>query len=398
MTPLKVVHIITRLDWGGSAQNTMLTVMGHDRRRFKPVVIAGTASASDAQGGIAATEANRRRLESAGIRCHLLPVLQRSVSPLADLRGLIGLIRLLRAESPNLVHTHTSKAGILGRLAAWLARIPVIVHTPHGHVFYGHFGPIATWFFLQLERLWAHGTNRLVALTSAERDDHVSRGVGRPERFPVIPSGIDLEAYWSVPEGRAAPPSDAEDLGPGPVIGSVGWLTPVKGHRVLIEATARLKTSHPDLHTIILGSGPLLQELRALSAQLGVADSVHFLGMRANIPAWLAAMDVFVLPSLNEGMGRALIEAMAAARPVVASCVGGVPGILHDRQNGRLVPAGNSAKLAEVLAELLAHPADAWELGTAARKSIDARFGVRAMVFAVEAIYEEALAERPGGV
>jgi glycosyltransferase involved in cell wall biosynthesis len=395
MTPHKVLHVITRLDWGGSAQNTMLTVLGHDRRRFQPVVIAGTAASADAQGGPVATDANRRQLETMGIQCHLIPVLQRSISPIADLLGLVALIRLVRAESPVIVHTHTSKAGILGRLAAWVARVPIVVHTPHGHVFYGHFGRAASWLFLQLERLWARGTDRLIALTSAERAEHLARGVGRPTGFDVIPSGIDLQPYWNVPEGRCDPPQKPPRLRGSRVIGSVGWLTAVKGHRVLIEATARLKPAYPDLQTIILGSGPLLRDLQALTASLGLSDSVHFLGMRSDVPAWLATMDVFVLPSLNEGMGRALIEAMAAARPVVASRVGGVPGIVQDRHNGRLVPPGQADSLAAVLADLLDRPSFARELGAAARKSIDVRFGVRAMVMAVEEVYVDALGGRP---
>jgi glycosyltransferase involved in cell wall biosynthesis len=395
MTPQKVLHIITRLDWGGSAQNTMLTVLGHDRRRYQPVVIAGTAAASDAQGGPTATDANRRQLEGAGIGCHLVPLLQRSVSLTADLRGLIALMRLVRAEAPVIVHTHTSKAGILGRLAAWFARVPVVVHTPHGHVFYGHFGRAPTWLFLQMERLWTKGTDRLIGLTTAERAEHLSRGVGRSATFHVIPSGIDLEPYWSVPEGRGHPPQELPRLRGRPVIGSVGWLTPVKGHRVLIEAAARLKPSYPDLQTIIVGSGPLLGDLRNLVRSLGLAEDVHFLGMRSDVPAWLATMDVFVLPSLNEGMGRALIEAMAAARPVVASGVGGVPGIIQDRQNGRLVPPEDADSLAAAIAELFDRPTIAKELGTAARKSIDVSFGVRAMVMAIEAVYDAALAARP---
>jgi glycosyltransferase involved in cell wall biosynthesis len=394
MRRIKVMHVITRLDYGGSAQNTLLTALGHTRSRFETVVVAGTAGRADAQGGAAATETNRARLEQAGIRCHLMPSLQRSLRPFADLHALGALLRLIRAESPTVVHAHTSKAGILGRLAAWLARVPVVIHTPHGHVFYGHFGRPASWLFLQIEQLWARGTARLIALTEAERDEHLERHVGSLQHFRVIPSGIDLEPFWNVADGVGRRPQGFECPVGARIVGSVGWLTAVKGHRVLIEALARLKPANPDLHVVILGSGPLQHELTALAAGLGVGQSVHLLGMRRDVADCLAAMNLFVLPSLNEGMGRALVEAMAAGRPVIASRVGGVPAIVQDRHNGLLVPAGDPVALANALDELLRRPDWARELGSAARKTIDLRFGAREMVRAVEAVYDEALAER----
>ncbi len=391
--PWKVIHIITRLDGGGSAQNTLLTAIGHDRTRFESLVVAGQAGQWDDQGGDQATDQSRRRLEVAGVRCLLVPSLTREIHPIKDLATLVILITLLRREKPALVHTHTSKAGVLGRLAAWLAGVPLVVHTSHGHVFYGHFGLLASWIFLQVERLLARGTTHLIALTEAERDEHLAEGVGRADRFSVVPSGIDLERFRRMVGlfGRRAPgmtcPPDAI------VVGSVGWLTEVKGHRFLIEALARLKPHHPRLHVVIVGSGRLREEYRALAEKLGVGDAVHLLGERQDVPDCLAAMDLFVLPSLNEGMGRALVEAMAAGRPVVASNVGGIPAIVEDRRTGLLVPPGDVVALAAAIDELLRRPDIAQALGTAASESIGARFGAQAMVQAVEAVYETVLAK-----
>lgn len=387
----KVIHVITRLDRGGSAQNTLLTVLGHDRSRFEPVVIAGRAGRWDAQGGDQATEENRRRLEAAGVRCHFVPTLTREVHPVKDVIALIQLIGLLRREQPAIVHTHTSKAGVLGRLAAKIAGVPVIIHTPHGHVFYGHFGRLASWVFLQIERLLAQITTRLIALTEAERDEHLVRRVGRADCFTVAPSGIDLDRFRRVAgvSGRRPPgiicPPDAI------VVGSVGWLTEVKGHRFLIEALARLKPSHPRLHLLIVGSGDLREECEVLARKLGVGDAVQLLGEREDVPDCLAAMDLFVLPSLNEGMGRALVEAMAAGRPVIASRVGGVPAVVEHRRTGLLVPSGDSAALAEAIDELLRRPEWAKELGAAASERMDARYGVAALVRTVERVYETSL-------
>jgi len=387
----KVIHVITRLDYGGAAQNTMLTALGHDRAQFEPLVVAGYPGCWDAQGGQAATEENCRQLEKAAIRWMLLPSLTREVHPIKDAQALWQLIRLFRQEQPALVHTHTSKAGVLGRVAAWLARVPVIVHTPHGHVFYGHFGPFRSWLFLQIERVLSVLTDRLIALTEAERQDHLDRAVGEADRFVVVPSGIDRERFGRArvqgkqqPDWFGCPP---EAL----IVGSVGWLTDVKGHEYLIEAVAKLKPDFPSLHLVIIGSGDRHDALLQQSELAGLRDAVHLLGHRDDIEACLAGMDLFVLPSLNEGMGRALIEAMAAGLPVIASRVGGIPAVISHERTGLLVLPGDAGALAEALRRLLDRPEWATQLGLAASCSVDSRYGSVSMVHAIESIFAEAL-------
>lgn len=393
MMPRKVVHVITRLDWGGAAKNTLLTALGLDRSRFDPMVVTGLPEREDAQGGIGAMEDNLRQLEKAGVRSSVLSSLVRAIHPIKDVAALWRLFACFRRDRPTIVHTHTSKAGVLGRLAAWGAGVPVVIHTPHGHVFYGHFGRVISWLFVQIERWLAARTMLLIALTEAERDEHLAYGVGRPDRFAVVPSGIDLERFRGAtavagrkPEGFDCPPDAI-------VVGSVGWLTPVKGHRVLLEAVALLKPRWPRLHLVIVGSGPLREEIMGLARERGIAESVHLLGTRMDVPECLGAMDIVVQPSLNEGMGRAVIEAMAAGRPVVASRVGGIPAIVQDRGTGLLVPSGDPAALASAIEELLRKPDWAMELGAAARASIGERFGAGAMVRAIEAVYERAIRE-----
>jgi glycosyltransferase involved in cell wall biosynthesis len=388
-----VIHVITRLDRGGSARNTMLTALGHDRVRYEPLVVAGRPGRWDAQGGQAATDENCRLLDKAGIPWIIIPTLIRKISPLKDLLTFWALVRLFRQERPAIVHTHTSKAGVLGRLAAWWSGVPAIVHTPHGHVFYGHFNALWSWVFVLVERLLARVTTRLIALTEAERDDHLERGVGREDQFVVIPSGIDLERFQDGGQTRSERP-DWFPCPPGSfVVGSVGWLTPVKGHRFLIEAAARLKPFFPNLHVVLVGNGELQTELSALADRLGLKDSVHFLGERDDVEVCLSAMDLFVLPSLNEGMGRALVEAMAAGLPVIASRTGGVPALIEHGRTGLLVPAGDADALAEAIRQALDRPDWAKRMGQAASQRIDRMFDAAAMVHAVEQVYEQALSE-----
>ena len=389
MTVRKVVHIITRLDRGGSARNTMLTVLGQNRMEFEPIVITGEAGAWNAQGGTSATIDNLRHLEKEFIRYHIVPSLVRHLSPVADLTALWKLVVLLRKERPAIVHTHTSKAGVLGRLAAWTTGVPVIIHTPHGHVFYGHFGSFGSWLCVQIERALAWITDRLIGLTAAEKREHLERGVGRADHFSVIPSGIDVDRFQkacaggrTVPDWFGCPPTAA-------IVGSIGWLTTIKGHRFLIDAAALLKDEHPHLHLVIVGSGEQHQALLNQAKESGISERVHLVGHREEVEICLAGMDCFVLPSLNEGMGRALIEAMSAGLPVIASRVGGIPALIEDGKNGLLVPPGQSAALAGAVGKVLRNAAWSRELGTHAMHSIGANFGIRAMVQDIESLYRD---------
>lgn len=390
MAVRKVVHIITRLDQGGSARNTMLTVLGHDRTQFKPVVVTGQAESWNAQGGLTATIENLMILEKESIRYHIVPSLVRHIGPKADMTALWKLIVLLRQEQPHIVHTHTSKAGVLGRLAARITGVPKIVHTPHGHVFYGHFGSISSWIFLQIERALAWITDELIALTPVEKTEHLERGIGSADRFAVIPSGIDIDRFRQArTTGKVMP--DWFDCPPdATVIGSVGWLTDIKGHRFLVDAIAQLKQQHPHLHLVILGSGDQHDALLRQASQAGISQALHLVGPREDVELALAGMDCFVLPSLNEGMGRALIEAMAAGLPVIASRTGGIPALIEDEKNGLLVPPGDSLALAVALRRMLSDPTWACTLGQNAMQSIGTGYGVSSMIRAIELIYREA--------
>ena len=233
----------------------MLTALGHDRAQFEPLVVAGYPGRWDAQGGQAATEENCRRLDKARRSLDIASITDERGSSDQGRTGSVGI------DSP--VPTGTTGAGpysyiegwCVGRVAAWLARVPVIVHTPHGHVFYGHFGPFRSWLFLQIERVLSALTDRLIALTEAERQDHLDRKVGKADRFAVVPSGIDRERFGRArAQGKQLP--DWFGCPPGAqVVGSVGWLTDIKGHEYLIEAVSKLKKDFPSLHLVIVGSG-----------------------------------------------------------------------------------------------------------------------------------------------
>ncbi len=383
VTAVPVLHVITRLDRGGSADNTLLTAARLSRERFAVSLATGPSP----QAGGAAWEEVRGR----GLPVLAVPHLVRPLRPLADVRALRELVALMRRGRYRLVHTHTSKAGFLGRLAAALLRVPAVVHTPHGHVFYGYHGRLLTALFVGAERWAAIHTDRLVALTPREVRDHLELGIGTAARFRVVHSGVDLEAL-AVDAGTGL--RTRAELGlpaSSVVVGTVGRLTAVKGQVDLVAAVAAL--GDPRIRLLLVGDGEERASLTARAAALGVRDQVCFAGWRADVPRLLAAMDIFVLPSYNEGMGRALVEAMGSGLAVIATAVGGVPAVVDSGVDGLLVRPRAPRELAAAIALLATDPAGRQRLGLQARVKAQ-HFSVAAMVRAIETMYVELIEEK----
>ena len=383
-----VIHVITQLDGGGSARSTVCTVLGHDRRRFRVGLAYGRPRAETGAANVL-TAAELETIRQAGVALYEIPTLVRDISPLSDARATLALWRLFRRERPALVHTHTSKTGAVGRIAAWLARVPAVVHTPHGHVFYGYFGRAMSETIRQVERVLARMTDRIVTLTERGALEHVQYRIAGREKFVTIPSGIRVAEFRSAGED---PRVKRKELGlplDGLLVGTVGRLVPIKGHAWLIRAIPRVLEEFPHVCVVFIGDGPLADELRQLAHEVGVERSVVFLGTRQDVPACLAALDLFVFPSLNEGMGRALLEAMAVGVPVVATGVGGIPDVVVNGESGVLVPPKDSAALADAIRAMLRDPGRRRAYGEAAKRRVDDRFDVEAMVGKIERLYDE---------
>lgn len=393
---LKILHIITRLDMGGSAQNTLLTCR-ELAGKYRTVLVHGLAresgltAAEEAEIAAAKTDAVCR-----GVK--LIPVapLVRRIRPLADLRALLALIWHLWVERPDIVHTHTSKAGILGRLAARLVGIPHVVHTPHGHVFHGHFGRLTAGVFLAIERFFSAFTDKLVAISAGERGDYVGLKVAAAGDVVTIHSGVDVDSFSA---GSRDPVAKKRSLGLDPrrpLVGFVGWLLPIKGPMHLLNAMARVWGKHPDAVLVMVGKGELEAKLRQRVAAMNADDRVKFLGWREDVREVMPLFDVFVLPSLNEGMGRVLVEAMAAGVPVVASRTGGIPDLVRDGETGILVAPMDEAGLAEGLSRLLADSAQARRMG--ARGRLRCReFSLASMVEKLDTLYLDLAGARAPG-
>jgi glycosyltransferase involved in cell wall biosynthesis len=386
----RVLHIITRLEPGGSSRNTADSCAAQ-AADFEVCLLSGPHPGSAAL----------RALLPASVKYVEIPDLQRELSPGRDLRALLALRREIAAFKPDIVHTHTSKAGALGRLAAALYNTPFvrakIVHTPHGHLLYGYYGFFKTFAFRLAEAALALLTDRLVALTGGEKNESIAAWIGSEKTWTVIHSGVDFKP----PSARLS----KADLGLPPdcvAAGSIARLEPVKGVEYLLRAAAYLKDSVPALRTVVIGGGSLEPELRELAARLDIKDKVLFAGFRADAAALLPALDIYVQPSLNEAMGRAPLEAQALGIPAVVTDVCGLPETVIPGSTGLVARAGDGEALASAVKVLAVAPELRSRMAAAAKEwalSRDEnglpRFGPESMNLKLKKLYAELLAGRP---
>ena len=389
MGKTKVIHVITRFDKGGSSENTFLTVKGLNRNKYDVILIRGLAEESRmGREEAAAAARNMEQVENAGIRVITIPELVRSIAVVNDIKALFALLRIFKYEKPQLVHTHTSKAGILGRWAAFFAKTGTIIHTPHGHVFWGYFGRLKTCLFILLEKLTSSITDKIITLTEQEKQDHLHFRIAPKDKFTVIHSGVDLTAFAGLPIDTSAAVREELKIPPEAlVVGTTGRLTPVKGHRYLLEAAAVISHKKPGIFFVFLGDGELADEIAEKASLLGIKNAT-FLGWRPDVPEVMSTFDIFVLPSLNEGMGKVLVEAMALGIPIIASNVGGIPDLVKHGVNGLLVPPADAVKLAGGIEELVHDPVKRKKLGERGRL-IAVAYSAEAMVQKIELLYEE---------
>jgi glycosyltransferase involved in cell wall biosynthesis len=383
---IRVLRVIARLNVGGPALHAVLLTERLDPARYESCLVAGRVG--DEEGDWLALHGRTpERLVS-------LPALGRDVRGGRDWSAFWGLVRLIRAFRPHVVHTHTAKAGALGRLAATLCRVPVVVHTYHGHVFDGYFSPRTTRLVVRAERLLARSSSALVAVADRVRRDVLAQGIGTPDRVVVVPLGLDLDPLVAAAARRGELRAELGLPPTAPLVGIVARLVPVKAHEVFIEAARAIAPVRPDAVFLIAGDGERRAALEALVRDAGLGDRVRFLGWRADLDRLCADLDVVVLTSKNEGSPVALIEAMAAGRPVVSTRAGGVEDVVTDGETGLVVPVGDSAAIARAVVGLLDDPVQAARLGAAARAAVVPRFGSARLLADIDRLYVRLLAER----
>lgn len=379
----RIAHVITRLDLGGAQQNTLFCVRQHDRSRFEVELIAG-------QGGALDDEA--RAIPDA--RVAIVPYLEHAVSPRRDPPALLRLRDHFRAHRIDLVHTHSSKAGILGRWAARLAGVPAVVHTAHGWSFNSTQRASVRRMYTTLERITAPITDRLVTVSRTDRDRGVAAAIGRAQQYRVLHSGIEIGAF-DRPERD--PSIVRRELGIDPhhvLVGTVACLKPQKAPLDFVRAAAAAHARCERMRFVIVGDGELREAVSAEARRLGIQDVVRLTGWRRDVADLLHAMDLFLLTSRFEGLPRAVLQAMAAGVPVVATAVDGTPEVVRDGRTGLLVSPGQPDEAARRLLEIVGDPALGERCVEGARRVLDERFEIARMVRDLEAIYISLLEER----
>ncbi len=379
MERLKIVHLITRLDKGGSAENTFLSAREFVKKGHVVQIWSGKDFDIPRH-----TESD---LLKAKIELKWFSLLVRSINPLKDFLCLIQFIQRLRQERPDILHTHTSKAGFLGRLAGVIARVPVIVHTPHGHVFYAYFGKAKTKFYIFLEKIAACWTDVLIPLSKKGMNESLKRGIGKKEQYVPVVSGIDVDSLDFSNQYRKEIRKQLGVKNQEVLIGAMGRFVPVKGFDLLVEAIAKVLVSFPGAKFYFVGDGPMRPELELRVKELNVEENVFFAPFQ-EISAPLQAIDVLVVPSRNEGQSRTLVEGMFLKKAAIATRVGGLPDVIENGRTGLLVAPESPAALSRALLELLNDHKKLSELGAAAAKEAKKRFNLPVMIDSLEKIYE----------
>ena len=326
----------------------------------------------------------------------MIPELVRNPSLLKDFIAMVKLIRLIRHERYHIVHTHTAKAGIIGRFAAWLCRTPIIVHTLHGATFHRAISRREAALYRILERIAALITDQLVSVGDDLRQIYLDSGVGKPEQYVTIRSGFDIDRFrLSDAELALRRRKIRRELGISDstwVIGSASRLEPRKGQFYFLQSAACLLKQYPDLVFLIAGDGPSAQELRTLARSLRISKQVFFLGHRTDIEDVMSAMDVFVLSSLWEGLPQVLVQAAALGRPIVCFDSEGSKEVVHGGVNGFIVTRGDEKALTDSLSYLAANPLKAREMGHSGRRLIGEEYDKQVMVSRIDSLYYELLA------
>lgn len=372
--PRHVAHMIGSLHTGGAERALINVLLAADRKDFRYTVIC-----LGYRGELAPV------LEAAGIPVHVMRIRHRHL-----LVSIPRLARWLRRENVAVVHAHMYWATLWGRIAGRLAGVPVLMTTEHGPDLWK--GPQHVTF----DRLLNRWTARHIAVAQDGLEIRLRRERVRPDRIVLIPNGVAVPAVCRDPERALRARREFGLATETPVIGTVGRLVPEKGYVHLLEAVKLARAELPGLRWLAIGDGPLRQELAARTKELGLEDAVIWAGLRTDIDQLLEAMDLWVMSSVSEGLPVALLEAMAAACPIVATNVGGIPDAVGDGREAVLVPSRDPAAMAAAIVGLLRDPERARGLGAAARVRAEARYSIKSVVRRVEDIYREELARASG--
>jgi glycosyltransferase involved in cell wall biosynthesis len=377
---LRICHVITRMIIGGAQENTLLSVRGLMDKGHEVTLLTGPTTGPE--GCLLDTE------DTDGMTIVEESSLIRPVSPIQDIRAYQRLHDFFRQQNFDVVHTHSSKAGILGRMAAWKARVPFVVHTVHGQAFHPYQSWLTNRFYIFAERFAAKRCHHICAVAQAMVDQCVTAKVAPPQKYSVVYSGMDLSPYLDAPpdcELRKKLGIPENSL----VIGKVARLFELKGHDYLLQAAPAIVAHHPDVRFLLVGDGNLRESLEHQVAELGLADNFVFAGLvpPSDIPRYMSIMDCLVHLSLREGLPRTVVQAFASGIPAVAFALDGTPEVVQHGTTGYLCSPGDVESVTQHLNQLLTNPVQRQSMGAKGRDLVVQRFDWRHMADMLEALY-----------
>jgi glycosyltransferase involved in cell wall biosynthesis len=388
---MRIVHVITRLIIGGAQENTLLTVEGLTHR-FGDDVTLITGPAEGPEGDLF------ERARRLGPKLEVMPELVRAVRPTTDARAYRKLRSAIRRLRPDVVHTHSSKAGILARAAAWQERVPAVVHTIHGLPFGPFETPARNRLYVALERWASRRCHAIVSVCDAMTEQALAAGVGRPEQYQTIYSGMEVEAFLNPTRSREDVRRELGLADDEVAFGTVARLFERKGHDDLLAAAPGVLEANPKVRFVFIGDGILRDRLKADAARLGVEGAVRFTGLvrPERIPELLGAIDAVVHPSLREGLARVLPQALLAGRPVISYDVDGAREVVVP-ETGILLPPRSISGLTAAILRLASDPNLRDALGREGRRRFADQFRHETMTDQLRSLYERLLAASGNG-
>ncbi len=383
---MKIVHIITRMILGGAQENTLFTCEGQHLDSDNEVTLI-TGPAIGREGELV------ERARECGFQVILMDEMRREINPWLDFLTLRSLTRHLRELQPDVVHTHSSKAGILGRMAAQKAKVPVVIHTIHGPAFHPNQIWIKNAFFIALERYAAKKSDKILCVADAMSQQAIDAGVAPADMFVTVRSGMEVEHFRDSAEHREGMRKklgfEQDEL----VVGKIARLAHLKGYEFIIELAQNLCPRHPKLKFMFVGDGELHDSLQKQAQESGIGDRIVFTGLvpATEIPACISAMDILVHTSLREGLARVLPQALISGKPVVSFDIDGAREVCLNNETGYLIPARDQKALEEAVEKLLASPNLRTQMGTRGQELFTAAFSKEVMVEQINEVYRECL-------
>jgi glycosyltransferase involved in cell wall biosynthesis len=376
---VEVLHPITRLIVGGAQENTMYTADLLDKRRFHVSILSGPQTGSE--GSLIEVVLKRN------IPLQILPELVREINPYKDLVALFKMYVMMKNGNYAIVHTHSSKAGILGRLAAKLAGVPLIVHTVHGWSFHGRMSALKRYAYVILERLFAKITHIMIVVTKEDIKKGLSFGIGHPHLYHLVRSAIPLAEYNPFEVDKNATRKELGIPQDALVMGNIGRLSDQKNPLDWIRVAKLVSGKVPSCFFLLVGDGPLQQDIEQIAAELGIAEKIKFTGIRRDVSRMLSAMDLFVITSLWEGLPRVIPQAMLMGLPVVANIADGTVEAVEHAKTGYLCNPGKVEEMAEYCVDLLENPKKCMEMGKMGREYALEEFDLNKMIKQIEELY-----------